>query len=188
MFKRFTELNQERERQHLENLRDLVFKNTFADIEKILRIGKDNDTRFEFECHDISHLYNLAYFVDRGLVKTSLFIQAVCGFPRGIAGHPEDLMHIKRTADRLFCNDYQWSIPGAGRNQITLASQDLAQGTNVRVGLEDSLWIVPGQLAQSNADQVTKIRQVIEGLSFEVATLDEACAMLQLKGADQVAF
>ncbi|HIE75650.1 MAG TPA: 3-keto-5-aminohexanoate cleavage protein, partial [Gammaproteobacteria bacterium] len=124
----------------------------------------------------------------RGLAKTPLFIQSVFGLLGGIGAHPEDLMHMKRTADRLFGDDYQWSILGAGRNQIPLASQGLAQGSNVRVGLEDSLWIAPGELAQTNADQVSKIRQVIEGLSFEVATPDEARATLQLKGADQVAF
>lgn len=188
MLNRFTEFKHEWERQHLENSRDLVFKNTFADIEKILHIGNKNGTRFEFECYDMSHLYNLAHFVDRGLAKTPLFIQSVFGLLGGIGAHPEDLMHMKRTADRLFGDDYQWSILGAGRNQIPLASQGLAQGSNVRVGLEDSLWIAPGELAQSNADQVTKIRQVIEGLSFEVATPDEARAMLQLKGFDQVAF
>ncbi len=188
MLSRFTEFKHEWERQHLENSRDLVFKNTFADIEKILRIGNDNGTRFEFECYDMSHLYNLAHFVDRGLAKTPLFIQSVFGLLGGIGAHPEDLMHMRRTADRLFGDDYQWSILGAGRNQMTLASQGLAQGSNVRVGLEDSLWIAPGELAQSNADQVRKIRQVIEGLSFEVATPDEARDMLQLKGFDQVAF
>lgn len=188
MLNRFTEFKHEWERQHLENSRDLVFKNTFADIEKILRIGNENGTRFEFECYDISHLYNLAHFVDRGLAQTPLFIQSVFGLLGGIGAHPEDLMHMKRTADRLFGDDYQWSILGAGRNQIPLATQGLAQGSNVRVGLEDSLWIAPGELAQSNADQVKKIRQVIEGLSFEVATPDEARAMLHLKGFDQVAF
>ncbi len=188
MLNRFTEFTHDWERQHLENSRDLVFKNTFADIEKILRIGNDNGTRFEFECYDISHLYNLAHFVDRGLAKTPLFIQSVFGLLGGIGAHPEDLMHMKRTADRLFGDDYQWSILGAGRNQIPLASQGLAQGSNVRVGLEDSLWIAPGELAQSNADQVKKIRQVIEGLSFEVATPDEARAMLSLKGFDEVGF
>ena len=188
MLQRFTEFKHEWERQHLENSRDLVFKNTFADIEKILRIGNENGTRFEFECYDMSHLYNLAHFVDRGLAKPPLFIQSVFGLLGGIGAHPEDLMHMKRTADRLFGDDYHWSILGAGRNQIPLASQGLAQGSNVRVGLEDSLWIAPGELAQSNADQVKKIRQVIEGLSFEVATPDEARAMLQLKGFDEVAF
>jgi uncharacterized protein (DUF849 family) len=188
MLNRFTEFEHEWERQHLENSRDLVFKNTFADIEKILRIGNENGTRFEFECYDISHLYNLAHFVDRGLAKTPLFIQSVFGLLGGIGAHPEDLMHMKRTADRLFGDDYQWSILGAGRNQIPLASMGLAQGSNVRVGLEDSLWIAPGELAQSNADQVRKVRQVIEGLSFEIATPDEARSMLQLKGFDEVSF
>lgn len=188
MLKRFTEFDHEWERQHLENSRDLVFKNTFSDIERILCIGNENGTRFEFECYDISHLYNLAHFVERGLAKTPLFIQSVFGLLGGIGAHPEDLMHMKRTADRLFGDEYQWSILGAGRYQIPLASQGVAQGSNVRVGLEDSLWIAPGELAQSNADQVAKIRQVIEGLSFEVATPDEARAMLKLKGFDQVAF
>lgn len=188
MLKRFTDFEHDWERQHLENSRDLVFKNTFADIEKILGIGNNNGTRFEFECYDISHLYNLAHFVDRGLAKTPLFIQSVFGLLGGIGGHPEDLMHMKRTADRLFGDTYQWSILGAGRNQIPLASMGLAQGSNVRVGLEDSLWIAPGELAQSNADQVRKIRQVIEGLSFDVATPDEARGILKLKGAAEVSF
>ncbi len=188
MLNRFSDFAHTWEREHLENSRDLVFKNTFKDIETILRIGNENGTRFEFECYDISHLYNLAHFVDHGLAKTPLFIQSVFGLLGGIGAHPEDLMHMKRTADRLFGNDYQWSILGAGRNQMPLASMGLAQGSNVRVGLEDSLWIAPGQLAQSNADQVTKIRKIIEGLSLDVASPDEARAMLDLKGGDQVAF
>jgi len=188
MLNRFTEFRHAWEREHLENSKDLVFKNTFADIETILKIGNDNGSRFEFECYDISHLYNLAHFVDRGLAKTPLFIQSVLGLLGGIGAHPEDLMHMKRTADRLFGNDYQWSILGAGRNQIPLASMGLAQGSNVRVGLEDSLWIAPGELAKSNADQVQKVRQIIEGLSLEIATPDDARAILQLKGREQVAF
>jgi len=188
MLNRFTEFTYEWERQHLENSRDLVFKNTFKDIETILSKGNENGTRFEFECYDISHLYNLAHFVDRGLARTPLFIQSVFGLLGGIGGHPEDLAHMKRTADRLFGDSYQWSILGAGRNQISLASLGLAQGSNVRVGLEDSLWIAPGELASSNAAQVTKVRQVIEGLSLDVATPDEARAMLGLKGADKVEF
>jgi len=188
MLNRFTEFKHGWEREHLENSKDLVFKNTFADIETILKIGNDNGSRFEFECYDISHLYNLAHFVGRGLAKTPLFIQSVLGLLGGIGAHPEDLMHMKRTADRLFGNDYQWSILGAGRNQIPLASMGLAQGSNVRVGLEDSLWIAPGELAESNADQVQKARQIIEGLSLEIATPDDARAILQLKGREQVAF
>nr|WP_306267773.1 3-keto-5-aminohexanoate cleavage protein [Pararhizobium sp. IMCC3301] len=188
MLGRFSEFQHEWERTHLEASRDLVFKNTFQDIEDILRAGNDNGTRFEFECYDISHLYNLAHFVDRGLAKTPLFIQSVFGLLGGIGGHPEDLMHMKRTADRLFGESYQWSILGAGRNQMPLASMGAAQGAHVRVGLEDSLWIAPGELARSNAQQVTKIRQILEGLSLEIATPDEARELLQLKGGDQVAF
>jgi uncharacterized protein (DUF849 family) len=176
------------ERQHLENTRDLVFRNTFKDIEYILTTCSGNGTRFEFECYDIAHLYNLRHFLDRGLVKPPLFVQSVFGILGGIGTHPEDLMHMKRTADRLFGSDYQWSILGAGRNQINLASIGAAMGANVRVGLEDSLWAGPGQLATSNAEQVRLVRQVLAGLSLEVATPDEAREMLQLKGGDQVAF
>lgn len=188
MLDRFSDFAHDWERAHLENSRDLVFKNTFNDIETIMRIGNDNATRFEFECYDISHLYNLAHFVQRGLVRPPFFIQSVFGLLGGIGAHPEDLMHMKRTADRLFGDNYRWSILGAGRNQIPLASIGAAQGANVRVGLEDSLWIAPGELARSNADQVTKMRQVLEGLSLDVANPDEAREMLELKGGDQVGF
>lgn len=188
MLDRFKELKYDWERKHLENSRDLVFKNTFADIEYIVTSCGANGTRFEFECYDISHLYNLAHFVDRGLVKAPFFVQSVFGLLGGIGAHPEDLMHMRRTADRLFGKDYVWSILGAGRNQIPLGSMGVAQGSNVRVGLEDSLWIAPGKLAESSAAQVRKVRQVIEGLSLEVATPDEARAMLALKGASEVNF
>jgi len=188
MLDRFAHFPHDWERENLEKSRDLVFKNTFQDIETILRIGNDNGTRFEFECYDISHLYNLAHFVDRGLAKAPLFIQSVFGLLGGIGGHPEDLMHMKRTADRLFGQNYQWSILGAGRSQMSLAAQGAAQGANVRVGLEDSLWIAPGELARSNADQVTKIRQILTGLSLEIASPDEARALLDLKGGDDVNF
>ena len=188
MLDRFAHFTHDWERENLEKSRDLVFKNTFQDIETILRIGNDNGTRFEFECYDISHLYNLAHFVDRGLAKAPLFIQSVFGLLGGIGGHPEDLMHMKRTADRLFGQNYQWSILGAGRSQMPLAAQGAAQGANVRVGLEDSLWIAPGELARSNADQVTKIRQILTGLSLEIASPDEARALLDLKGGDDVNF
>ncbi|SAL05679.1 PF05853 family protein [Caballeronia arationis] len=188
MLDRFKDLKHDWEREHLAKSRDLVFKNTFADIEYILTSCGANGTRFEFECYDISHLYNLAHFVDRGLAKAPFFVQSVFGLLGGIGPHPEDLAHMKRTADRLFGNDYVWSILGAGRHQIPLATMGAAQGSNVRVGLEDSLWIAPGQLAESSAAQVRKIRQVIEGLSLEVATPQEARAMLKLKGGDNVAF
>jgi len=188
LLEKYKEFKFEWERQHLENTRDLVFRNSFRDIEYILRTCSNNGTRFEFECYDIAHLYNLRHFLDRGLVKPPLFIQSVFGILGGIGTHPEDLMHMKRTADRLFGVDYQWSILGAGRNQIALASIGAAMGSNVRVGLEDSLWAGPGKLARSNAEQVRMIRQIIEGMSLDVATPDEAREMLSLKGGDQVAF
>ena len=188
MLKRFTEFEHDWERQHLENSRDLVFKNTYKDIEYILSSCSANGTRFEFECYDIGHLYNLAHFLDRGLVQPPLFVQSVFGILGGIGTHPEDLMHMRRTADRLFGADYQWSILGAGRNQIPLATLGAAMGANVRVGLEDSLWSGPGTLAKSNAEQVRKIRQVLEGLSLEVAEPEDAREMLRLKGGDAVGF
>ena len=188
MMDRFKDFEHDWELQHLEGSRDMVFKNTFADIEYILTSCSDNGTRFEFECYDISHLYNLAHFLDRKLVKPPLFVQSVFGILGGIGPHPEDLMHMKRTADRLFSSDYQWSILGAGKNQIPLAAMGAAMGANVRVGMEDSLWCGPGRLAESNAEQVSKMRQVLEGMSLEVATPDEARDILELKGGDQVAF
>jgi uncharacterized protein (DUF849 family) len=188
MLKRFTEFKYSWEREHLENSRDLVFRNSFADIERILTACGENGTRFEFECYDISHLYNLAHFLDRGMVKPPLFVQSVFGILGGIGTHPEDLSHMRRTADRLFGEDYQWSILGAGSSQIRLASLGAAMGSNVRVGLEDSLWGGPGKLAESSAEQVFKIREVLSGLSLEVATPDDARRMLDLKGGDQVAF
>ena len=188
MLDRFDNFTHGWERENLEKSRDLVFKNTFQDIETILRIGTDNGTRFEFECYDISHLYTLAHFVDRGLAKAPLFIQSVFGLLGGIGGHPEDLMHMKRTADRLFGQTYQWSILGAGRNQMSLAAMGAAQGGHVRVGLEDSLWIAPGELARSNAELVTKICQTLQGLSLEIAGPDEVRALLDLKGGDNVNF
>lgn len=188
ILKRFTEFKHEWEREHLENSRNLIFKNTYTDIEGILKIGNANGTRFEFECYDISHLYNLAHFVEAGLVKPPFFVQSVFGILGGIGPDPEDLMHMRRTADRLFGDQYRWSILGAGRNQIALASIGAAMGANVRVGLEDSLWIGPGRLARSSAEQVTRIRTVLEALNLEIATPDEAREILKLKGPDRVEF
>ncbi|MGI9378453.1 MAG: 3-keto-5-aminohexanoate cleavage protein [Methyloligellaceae bacterium] len=188
MLARFKEFKHDWEEQHLEGTRDLVFRNSFMEIEKILAVGKENGTRFEFECYDIAHLYNLAHFRDRGLVQEPMFIQSVFGILGGIGTHPEDLMHMKRTADRLFGDSYVWSILGAGRHQMPLATVGATMGANVRVGLEDSLWISPGVLAKSNAEQVTKMRQILEGLSLDIATPDDAREILQLKGGDQVAF
>ena len=188
MLDRFSEFEHTWERDNLGKSRDLVFKNTFQDIETILKIGKSNETRFEFECYDISHLYNLKHFVDRNLISPPFFIQSVFGLLGGIGAHPEDLMHMKRTADRLFGSDYQWSILGAGKNQMTLASMGAAQGANVRVGLEDSLWIEPGKLAQSSKDQVTKVRNILEEFSLDIATPNQVRDMLKLKGSRHVAF
>lgn len=188
MLGRFKEFEFDWEREHLENSRDLIFKNTYQDIETILRRGTENGTRFEFECYDIGHLYNLKHFVDRGLVQSPPFIQSVFGILGGIGPDPEDLMHMRRTANHLFGDDYQWSILGAGRNQIPLATMGAAMGSHVRVGLEDSLWIGPGQLAASNAEQVSRIRVILEALNVEIATPDEARDILRLKGGDQVDF
>ncbi|MCB1969000.1 MAG: 3-keto-5-aminohexanoate cleavage protein [Geminicoccaceae bacterium] len=188
MLERFKDLKHEWERQHLERSRNLVFRNTFGDIEYVLKTCAGNETRFEFECYDISHLYNLAHFLDRGLVRPPLFVQSVFGILGGIGGHPEDVAHMKRTADRLFGDSYRWSVLGAGRNQMVIAAQAAAMGGNVRVGLEDSLWLGRGRLAESNAAQVTKVRQIIEGLGQEIATPDEAREILELKGGDQVGF
>ena len=188
MLNRFKEFKYEWEQSHLENSRDLVFKNTFADIEYILNSCRENGTRFEFECYDISHVYNLAHFLDRGLVQPPLFVQSVMGILGGIGAHPDDLEHMRRTANRLLGDAYQWSVLGAGRNQMDIARQGVSLGSNVRVGLEDSLWAGPGKLAESNAQQVTIVRGILEELGLEIATPDEAREILSLKGADQVAF
>ena len=188
MLNRFTEFKHDWERPFLEGSRDLVFRNSFKDIEYVLRTCAENGTRFEFECYDISHLYNLAHFLERGLVKPPLFVQSVFGILGGIGGHPEDVMHMRRTADRLFGEDYRWSVLGAGRNQMPIAAQALALGGNIRVGLEDSLWAGPGRLATSNAEQVGIARGLVEGLGLELATPDEAREMLALKGGDRVVF
>lgn len=187
MLARKTEFKHDWEKPYLEASRGGMFKNTFADIEYILSTCAENGTRFEIECYDTAHLYTLAHFVDRGLVKAPFFIQTVFGLLGGIGSHPDDVMHMKRTADRLFGDQFRWSVLGAGRNQMPIAAMAAAMGGNVRVGLEDSLWVGPGKLG-TNADQVTKVRQIIEGLSLEVATPDEAREILELKGGDRVEF
>lgn len=188
MLRRFQEFKHDWERKALEDSRDLVFRNTFKDIEYVLLTLGDAGTRFEFECYDTSHLYNLANVLERGLVRPPLFVQTVFGILGGIGSHPEDVLHMKRTADRLFGKDYRWSVLGAGRSQLPIAAMAAAAGGNVRVGLEDSLWAGRGRLAESNAEQVRMVRQIIEGLGRSVATPDEARAILSLKGGDQVAF
>ncbi len=188
MLERYKEFKHDWERAHLENSRDLVFRNSFKDIEYILRTCADNGTRFEFECYDIGHLYNLKHFLDRGLVKPPLFVQSVFGILGGIGTHAEDVAHMKRTADRLFGENYRWSVLGAGAAQMRIAAQAAAMGGNVRVGLEDSLWAGPKRLAKSSGEQVRIVRAILEGLGLEIATPDEARAILSLKGADRVAF
>jgi uncharacterized protein (DUF849 family) len=188
MLARQKEFKYDWERPYLEGSRERIFKNTFADIEYILSTCAENGTRFEIECYDIGHLYTLSHFAERGLVKPPFFVQSVFGILGGIGPHPEDVAHMKRTADRLFGAEYRWSVLGAGRGQMAIAAMAAAMGGNVRVGLEDSLWIGKGQLAKTNAEQVSKARQIIEGLGFEAATPDEARAILGLKGGDKVDF
>ncbi len=185
MLNRFKDFKYDWEAPALEASRDLVFKNTFADIEYLLGVLSPMGTRFEFECYDTSHLYNLAYFLDRGLVKAPLFIQTCFGILGGIGAHPDDVMHMKRTADRLFGNQYEWSVLGAGAKQMSIVAMAASMGGNVRVGLEDSLWGGRGRLAETNAEQVRTARQIIEGIGLEVATPDEARKILDLKGGDR---
>jgi len=187
MLNRYKAFKHDWEAKALEASRDLVFKNTYADIERLLSILSPMGIRFEFECYDTSHLYNLAHFLDRGLVKTPLFVQTVFGILGGIGAHPDDVMHMKRTADRLFGDQYKWSVLGAGSRQMPILAMAAAMGGNVRVGLEDSLWGGKGRLAQSNAEQVRTARQIIEGLGLSVATPAEAREILSLKGGDRTA-
>jgi len=188
MIPRVKEFKHTWELPYLEASIDRIFKNTFKDIAYILESCSDNGTRFEIECYDIGHLYTAAHFLDRKLVKPPLFIQSVFGIRGGIGPHPEDVMHMRRTADRLFGEDYHWSVLGAGRNQMYVAVQSAVMGGNVRVGLEDSVWIGKGALAKTNAEQVAKIRRILEELGLAIATPDEARAMLKLKGGRNVGF
>jgi uncharacterized protein (DUF849 family) len=172
---------------YLEMTRDFIFRNTFKDVETIVSEFAANGARFEFECYDIGHLYNLAHFVERGVVKPPLFVQTIFGILGGIGPQPEHVMHMKATADRLFGDDYYWSILGAGRHQTALVTMGAILGGNVRVGLEDSIYLEKGKLAESNADQVAKIVRILQELSLEIASPDEARDMLRLKGAAQTA-
>ena len=188
MLKRYKAFKHDWEPKMLEGSHDLVFRNSFKDIRYALDTLNATGARYEFECYDTSHLYNLHYFLTEGLVKPPLFIQTCFGLLGGIGAHPEDVMHMKRTADRLFGDNYRWSVLGAGRNQMPVAAMAASMGGNVRVGLEDSLWVGAGKLAPSNASQVMQVRKIIEGLGLEVATPDEAREILELKGGDRVAF
>jgi uncharacterized protein (DUF849 family) len=176
------------EQPYLEGSEDRVFRNTFKEIRYILESCADNGTRFEIECYDTSHLYTAAHFIDRGILKPPFFIQSVFGLLGGIGTHPDDVGHMRRTAERLFGQDYYWSVLGAGRSQIPLATMSATMGGNVRVGLEDSLWDGPGKLARSNVDQVQRVVTILKSMNLEVATPDETREMLQLKGKANVAF
>ena len=188
MLGRYKEFKHDWEKPYLAGSDDRIFKNTFKDIAYILQSCSENDTRFEIECYDIGHLYTAAHFLDRGLIKPPFLIQSVFGIRGGIGPHPEDVIHMKRTADRLFGDAYYWSVLGAGRDQMQVAAQAAVMGGNVRVGLEDSLWIGRGQLAKSNAEQVAKAKRMLEELGLSVASANDAREMLKLKGARNVAF
>lgn len=186
---RYTDWKHDWEKPFLENSRDFIFRNTFGDIERILKdLGEGCGTRFEFECYDVGHLYTLAHFLDKGLVKTPLFCQFIFGILGGIGPDPDNLTHMKSVADKLFGDQYRFSVLGGGRHQMGLATMGAVMGGNVRVGLEDSLFLGKGTLAPDNAAQVRHVRQLLEALSLEIATPEEARAMLDLKGADGVAF
>ena len=188
MLGRYKEFKHDWEKPYLAGSDERIFKNSFKDIAYILQSCADNDTRFEIECYDIGHLYTAAHFLERRLLKPPLFIQSVFGIRGGIGPHPEDVLHMKRTAERLFGDAYYWSVLGAGRNQMFIAAMSAVMGGNVRVGLEDSLWLGRGQLAESNAAQVSKARRILEELGFAVASPNDAREMLKLKGGRNVNF
>ena len=188
MLNRFKDFKYDWEKPYLETSDERIFKNTFKDIAYILESCSNNATRFEIECYDIGHLYVAQHFLERGLIKPPLLIQSVFGIRGGIGPHPEDVMHMKRTADRLFGDQYYWSVLGGGSSQMYIAVQSAVMGGNVRVGLEDSLWGGRGRLAESNAEQVSKIRRILEELGLEIASPDEARKMLKLKGRNEVGF
>ena len=174
------------EESYVRDSDDFIFRNTFRDIEYIMNTMGPKGTKFEHECYDVSHLYNLAHFLDRGLVKPPLFIQTVFGILGGIGADVDNLMFMRRTADRLFGDSYVWSILAAGRHQMPLVSQGVQMGGHARVGLEDSLFLNPGELAKSNADQVTKMTRILSEFNFDIATPDEARELLGLKGKDNI--
>jgi uncharacterized protein (DUF849 family) len=188
MLKRYSTFQHAWEKEMLEASRDLVFRNSFKDIAYALETLNKTGARYEFECYDTSHLYNLHYFWKEGVVKAPLFIQTCFGLLGGIGSHPDDVVHMRRTADRLFGESYQWSVLAAGRAQLQVAGMAAAMGGHVRVGLEDSLWLGRGQLATSNAEQVTRVRTILEGLGLEIATPEDARSILCLKGANAVRF
>jgi uncharacterized protein (DUF849 family) len=186
---KYSEWKYDWEKPYLEGTKQGIVSNTFEQIERIIvEVGQAYGTRFEFECYDVSHLYALAHFLDRKLLTPPLFVQTIFGLLGGIGADPEDMMHMRRTADRQFGGDYMWSILAAGKHQMGLCTMGAVMGGNVRVGLEDSLYLGKGQLAKSNAEQVAKIKRIHGELSLDVATPDEARNLLKLKGGDEVAF
>lgn len=186
---RYTSWKYAWEEPYLKATKNFIFRNTFQDIEHIVKVlGEEHGTRFEHECYDVGHLYNLAHFVDRGLIKKPFFVQLIFGVLGGIGPELANLLFMKETADRLFGRDFRWSVLAAGRFQIPFATHAALIGGSVRVGLEDSLYISRGKLAKSNAEQVTKIRHILEELGHEIATPSEVRQMLGLKGADNVGF
>jgi uncharacterized protein (DUF849 family) len=189
MLARYKEFKHAWEPAALEASRDFIFRNTFKDIEHILKnLGEAHGTRFEFECYDVGHLYTLAHFLDRKLVTPPLFVQTIFGILGGIGADTENVTHMKTIADKLFGDQYCWSVLAAGRHQMPLITMGAIMGSSVRVGLEDSLYLGKGTLAKTNAEQVRRIRSIVENLSLEIATPAEARAMLALKGGDRVTF
>jgi uncharacterized protein (DUF849 family) len=184
-----TEWKYDWEKEYLSRTVDHIFRNTFGDVARIVEImGKGHGTRFEFECYDIGHLYSLAHCLDKKIVEPPLFVQSIFGILGGIGAEPGNLMFMRETAQRLFGKDYVWSVLAAGRHQMAFSTMSGILGGNVRVGLEDSLYIAKGKMAKSNAEQVAKIRRILEDLSLEIATPAEARAILHLKGGDRVGF
>jgi uncharacterized protein (DUF849 family) len=187
MLRKHAEWNHSWEPQYLEASRDFIFRNTFGDIERILKEMGESGARFEFECYDVGHLYTLAHFLERKLVKPPLFVQFIFGILGGIGPEPENLLFMRQTAQRLFGNAFEWSVLGAGRHQMSLGTLAVSLGGNVRVGLEDSLYIGKGQLAKSNAEQVRAMRSILQNLSLDVARPEDVRQMLQLKGKREIA-
>ncbi len=187
--KRYKEWKFDWEESYVAESDSYIFRNTFGDIAQVERdLGQKHGVKFEHECYDVGHLYNLKFCMDTGLFKPPVFIQFILGILGGIGPDPDNLVFMKRTADRLFGDQYQWSVLGVGGAQMPLATQAVMMGGNVRVGLEDSLFIERGKLANSNAEQVAKVRWLIEELGYEVATPDDVREMLDLKGSDKVNF
>jgi uncharacterized protein (DUF849 family) len=189
MLEKYSQWKHDWEPDFLEMTRDFIFRNTFADLEYIVKeLGQGHGTKFEFECYDLGHLYNLAWLIDQGWLQPPFFVQMVFGVLGGVGADLDNLQHMHTIAQKLFGDSYEWSVLAAGRHQMSFATQAAMLGGNLRVGMEDSLFIGPGELTPSNAAQVTKIRGIIEALGYTVATADEARQRLALKGADRVTF